>query len=68
MADFLSQSRGQLAEGEDWYRKSLTIEEELGDRPGMAVSTGIIRVRCAGDRCQTTGDAVSVPVTAANEE
>ena len=28
--------RGRLDEAEDWYRKSLTIEEELGNRPGMA--------------------------------
>ena len=29
---------GQLQEAEGWYRKSLTIEEELGNRPGMAIS------------------------------
>jgi tetratricopeptide (TPR) repeat protein len=28
--------RGSLDEAEDWYRKSLTIQEELGDRPRMA--------------------------------
>ena len=26
-----------VAEGRDWYRKSLAIREELGDRPGMAI-------------------------------
>jgi tetratricopeptide (TPR) repeat protein len=31
-----AQDRGRLDEAEDWYRKSLTIEEDLGDRPGMA--------------------------------
>jgi tetratricopeptide (TPR) repeat protein len=31
-----AQRRGRLDEAEDWYRKSLTIEEDLGDRPGMA--------------------------------
>jgi tetratricopeptide (TPR) repeat protein len=31
-----AQDRGRLDEAEDWYRKSLTIEEELGDRHGMA--------------------------------
>ena len=31
-----AQDRGRLDEAEDWYRKSLTINEELGDRPGMA--------------------------------
>ena len=28
--------RGRPDEAEDWYRKSLTIKEELGDRPGLA--------------------------------
>jgi tetratricopeptide (TPR) repeat protein len=27
-----------LGAAEDWYRKSLTIKEELGNRPGMATS------------------------------
>jgi tetratricopeptide (TPR) repeat protein len=31
-------ARERLDEAEDWYRKALTIKEELGDRPGM-VST-----------------------------
>jgi tetratricopeptide (TPR) repeat protein len=31
-----AQDRGRLDEAEDWHRKSLTIEEELGNRPGMA--------------------------------
>ena len=31
-----AQDRGRLDEAEDWYRKSLAINEELGDRPGMA--------------------------------
>jgi tetratricopeptide (TPR) repeat protein len=30
--------RGELDEAEDWYRKSLAIKEELGDRPGLLVS------------------------------
>ena len=30
--------RGRLEEADDWYRKSLTIREELGDRPGIAGS------------------------------
>jgi tetratricopeptide (TPR) repeat protein len=33
-----AQDRGWLDEAEDWYRKSLNIEEELGNRPGMADS------------------------------
>ena len=28
-----AQGRGRLDEAEDWYRKALTIEEELGGRP-----------------------------------
>jgi len=31
-----AQDRGRLDEAEDWYRKSLTIDEELGDRPHIA--------------------------------
>ena len=31
-----AQDRGRLDEADDWYRKALTIDEELGDRPGMA--------------------------------
>ena len=31
-----AQYRGRLDEAEEWYRKSLAIKEELGDRPGMA--------------------------------
>ncbi|WP_371653313.1 MULTISPECIES: tetratricopeptide repeat protein [unclassified Streptomyces] len=34
----LAQYRGQLGEAEEWYRKSLTIKEELGERSGMALS------------------------------
>ena len=33
-----AQDRGRLDEADDWYRKSLTIKEELGDRPGMATT------------------------------
>ena len=31
-----AQDRGRLDEADDWYRKALTIKEELGDRPRMA--------------------------------
>ena len=31
-----AQDRGRLDEADDWYRKALTINEELADRPGMA--------------------------------
>ena len=33
-----AQDRGRLDEAEDWYRKSLAINEELGDLPGMALT------------------------------
>jgi tetratricopeptide (TPR) repeat protein len=33
-----AQDRGRLDEADDWYRKSLTINEELGNRPGMATT------------------------------
>ena len=33
-----AQDRGRLDEADDWYRKSLAINEELGDRPGMALT------------------------------
>jgi len=36
----VAQDRGQLDQAENWYRKSLTIEEETGDRPGMAMTFG----------------------------
>ena len=32
----VAQARGRLDDAEDWYRQSLTIKEELGNRPGMA--------------------------------
>jgi tetratricopeptide (TPR) repeat protein len=31
-----AQARGQLEEADDWYRQSLAISEELGNRPYMA--------------------------------
>ena len=34
---FTAQARGSLGEADDWYRKSLAIRRELGDRPGMAI-------------------------------
>ncbi len=34
----VAQERGQLDEADEWYRKSLAIKEELGDRPGMAIT------------------------------
>ena len=34
----VAQDRGALDQADDWYRKSLTIFEELGNRPGMARS------------------------------
>jgi tetratricopeptide (TPR) repeat protein len=34
----VAQDRGDLAAAEGWYRKSLEIEEALGNRPGMASS------------------------------
>ena len=36
----VAQDRGALDEAEVWYRKSLAINEQLGDRPGMAPSYG----------------------------
>lgn len=35
-----AQARGRLDKAEDWYRKSLAIEEELGNLPGMALAYG----------------------------
>ncbi|MGW3816611.1 tetratricopeptide repeat protein, partial [Streptomyces sp. NPDC005046] len=34
----VAQERGRLEEAEDWYRQSLTISEELNNRPSMAIS------------------------------
>ncbi len=33
-----AQDRGRLDEADDWYRKSLTIEEKLGNQPDMAIT------------------------------
>jgi tetratricopeptide (TPR) repeat protein len=33
-----AQERGQLDEAEDWYRKALSIDEELGNRPSKALT------------------------------
>ena len=46
-----AQDRGRLDEAEDWYRKSLTIKEELGDRPGMALTYAQLGL-LAEDRAQ----------------
>jgi tetratricopeptide (TPR) repeat protein len=35
---YVAQARGQMDEAEDWYRQSLTIEEELGNRSGVTSS------------------------------
>ncbi len=34
----VAQQRGRLDDAEQWYQRSLTIEEQLGDQPGMAGS------------------------------
>jgi tetratricopeptide (TPR) repeat protein len=34
----VAEIRGRLGDAEQWYRRSLTIKEEFGDRPGMASS------------------------------
>ncbi|MEV5721900.1 tetratricopeptide repeat protein [Amycolatopsis mediterranei] len=34
----VAEAQGRLEEAEQWYRQSLTISEELGDRPGMSAS------------------------------
>lgn len=36
----VAQERGLLDEAQQWYLKSLTIREELGNRSGMATSFG----------------------------
>ena len=33
-----ARDRGRLDEAEDWYRQALAIFEEIGDRPGAAIS------------------------------
>ena len=33
---YTAHARGRLDEAEDWYRQSLDVSEESGDRPGMA--------------------------------
>lgn len=34
----MAQDRGELDTAQEWYRKSLAISEELGNRPGMALT------------------------------
>jgi tetratricopeptide (TPR) repeat protein len=34
----IAQDRGRLGEADDWYHKSLTLDEALGDRHGVAIS------------------------------
>ena len=47
----VAQARGRLDEAADWYARSLAIEEELGNRPGMAASYGVFgRVAAARGR------------------
>jgi hypothetical protein len=36
----VAQDRGDLDTAQDWYDKALTIEEELGNRPGLALTCG----------------------------
>jgi tetratricopeptide (TPR) repeat protein len=45
-----AQDRGRLDEADDWYRKSLTIKEELGNRPGMALTYGELGNTAQGRR------------------
>ena len=46
-----AQARGRLDDADDWYRKALTIEEELGDRRGMALTYAQLGL-LAEDRAQ----------------
>ncbi len=34
----IAEDRGRLDEADAWYRKALTIDEQLGDQPGMATT------------------------------
>jgi hypothetical protein len=36
----VAQQRGRLDDAEHWYHQALTINEQLGNRPGMAMSYG----------------------------
>jgi tetratricopeptide (TPR) repeat protein len=37
-----AQDRGQLVEAEEWYHKSLAVDQALGHRPGVARSYGAL--------------------------
>jgi hypothetical protein len=39
----VEQLRGRWGQAERWYRRSLTITEELGIRPEMAMTYGQLR-------------------------
>ena len=71
---WVAQDRGRLGEAEDWYRKSLAISEELGDKPRMADSFGqlglLAEARGQGGpalewtvRCVTVFDEFPHPLT-----
>ncbi|MEV6002567.1 tetratricopeptide repeat protein, partial [Streptomyces griseomycini] len=45
----VARDRGRLEEAEDWHRRSLTINEDLNNRPGMASSYHLLG-RVAQDR------------------
>jgi hypothetical protein len=34
----VAQERGDLDDAQKWYEKSLALKEELGNRPGLAIS------------------------------
>ena len=46
-----AQDRGRLDEADEWYRKALTIKEELGNRPSMALTYAQLGL-LAEDRAQ----------------
>jgi hypothetical protein len=41
---YITRDRGDLTTAEGWYRKSLTINEKVGNRPGMARNYGQLGV------------------------
>ena len=61
----VAQDRGRLDEAADWYARSLAIKEELGDRPGMALTYGQLGLLAEEQRQSRPGAGVDSPVRGA---
>jgi Tetratricopeptide repeat len=64
-----AQDCGRLDEAEDWYRRSLAINEELGNRPGLAVTLWVPIVHpCWSGSMSVLVEGAAEPVPSADVE